>query len=198
MFILRRRLIWLFITLICAIILLFVSFGLRTPQENNGELTEALLQKDGGGEASASKNIIVESPQIEVKGTEVILSNADGSVKMRIRSDYGVSVKGVVSIPFAEFELNFEGDRKLYFMAKFLTYKVIEDMAEVSGSLSGEITPLGQRFSAKRLVWDRRAFKVTIEKVIIKDPAFEVSAGKAEFDIKTGELNIIEGAHLSF
>lgn len=189
---------WAIAAIMLAIILLILSFGIHVPRLERQISPEEFGPVQKEAEQAGTKSLLVESPQVEIKKTEVILLGADGSVRLRIRSDYAVSKKGIIRIPTAEFELNFKGNRRLYLLAKDLTYEVGEESASVSGQLYGEVTPLGQRFSASKLYWNRKSAKVILENAHLVDPVFEVRAEKITYDLSTNELEVEEGVEVNF
>ncbi len=196
---LNKKSLWIVAIALAVIVLLLISFRYQSSKINDNplpswELSLPLQEEDLKG----AERVILESPRVEVNGTDLVVSSGDGEVKMRISSDYAVSKEGIVSVPFAQFELFFKEDRKVLLYARDLTYRILEDSAQVSGELSGEITPLGQRFSAKGLVWNRKSSKVALKGVGLIDPFFSVNASHLEYDIETNVLQVKEGAEVRF
>jgi len=149
-------------------------------------------------ETPSPGSILQTSPQVEVSKTEIIVMSPDGRVKLRVRSEYAMSEKGVVRVPSCEFEIFFEGDRKIYLVARDLTYQVGEELAEITGALYGEISPYRQRFQANKLIWKRKEYLVQILGATLADPAFNVTAGRIDLDLKTDSLTIQEGVEVRF
>ncbi len=132
-------------------------------------------------------------PDVNVKGTEIVLSSEDGQVKMRLSSGEVFSREGVVKLPAARVEFFFGEQQKLNIAAKDLTYTVKEETAEVLGELSGEIPAMKLRFTAKGLVWDKRGSKMILKQAIISDPSFTATAKDISVDISADELSVLGG-----
>lgn len=142
----------------------------------------------------AGTNPLLDNPpDVQVKGTEIELSNENGSVKMRISSGEVFSREGVVKLPAASLEFYFGEQRKLNIAAKDLTYTVKEETAEVLGELSGEIPTMRLRFTAKGLVWDKRTSKMILKQAVISDPSFKATAKDIAVDISADELSVLGG-----
>ena len=175
-----------------------MSFRLQLPGIDQAVSPEVYQPLQPELESPSPGAILQTSPQVEVSKSEISVMSPDGRVKLRIRSDYAMSEKGVVKVPFCEFEIFFEGDRKIYLVAKDLTYQVEEEFADVTGSLYGEISPYRQRFQANKLIWKRKENLVQILGANLTDPAFSVSAGSIVLDLKTNRLTIQEGVEVKF
>lgn len=142
----------------------------------------------------AGKNPLVENPpDVNVKGTEIVLSSEDGNVKMRLSSGEVFSREGIVKLPAASLEFYLGEQRKLNIAAKDLTYTVKEETAEVQGELSGEIPSMRLRFTAKGLVWDKRTSKMILKQAVISDPSFKATAKDISVDISADELSVLGG-----
>ncbi len=142
----------------------------------------------------AGVNPLIENPpDVNVKDTEIELSNENGSVKMRISSGEVFSREGVVKLPAASLEFFFGDQRKLNIAAKDLTYTLKEETAEVLGELSGEIPTMRLRFTAKGLVWDKRTSKMILKQATISDPSFKATAKDISVDISADELSVLGG-----
>ncbi len=141
--------------------------------------------------AQAGKNPLLENPpDVDVKGTETVLSSEDGSIRMRLSSSEAFSREGVVNLPAASVEFFLKDQRKLSISATNVSYSVGEEIAEVDGNISGEIPSMKLRFTALGLIWDKRSAKITLQRATIADPAFRAVAQDITYDMRSDELTV--------
>jgi len=147
--------------------------------------------------SSSSSTPDIESlPDVEVKGTEIVLSSPDGQMQLRLHSELGSAADGLVELPEAELEFFFQGGKKLYLLAKNIRYEMQEETAVVNGDLSGEILALRERFTAQGLTWDRHSHILTIRQATLADPGFRTQARDITLDVKNDLLEILGGVEV--
>ncbi len=191
-----RRLYWIALAMVAVIGMVWFAYSPWLTHKQPIAPEEFRPVQEPSEESPATS--IIKSSELMVKHTEITLSSPDGLAKVRLRSEYLVSEKGTFSLPSAEFEFFFKENKKLYLLARNLTYTVTGDIARVSGSLMGEVVPSSQRFVAKNLVWLRPLNMVRLSEVELIDPAFRVRAKYITINLETNELEISEEVEVNF
>ena len=194
-------LLWALIALVVLALISFV-FMFRPPQAERIALDpasytppEARLEAER--EEAGEDSLLADPPDVSIKETEIVLSSTDGEIQMRLSSGEASSKEGVVSLPEAELEFYFKDRRKLYLLARNLTYTLKEEVAEVSGALSGEMPSLKMRFTAEGVTWDQRESALTLKRATLVDPAFEVDAQDILVDVKEDTLQVLGGVRVN-
>jgi hypothetical protein len=194
-------LLWALIALVVLALISFV-FMFRPPQAERITLDpasytppEARLEAER--EEAGEDPLLTDPPDVSIKETEIVLSSPDGEIQMRLSSGEASSKEGVVSLPEAELEFYFKDRRKLYLLARDLTYTLKEEVAEVSGALSGEMPSLKMRFTAEGVVWNQRESALTLKRATLVDPAFEVDAQDILVDVKQDTLQVLGGVRVN-
>jgi hypothetical protein len=194
-------LLWSFAAVVVLALIAFV-FLFRPPQARRIALDpesytppEARLERER--EQAGEDPLLANPPDVSVKETEIVLSSPDGQIQMRLSSGEAFSKEGVVSLPEAELEFYFKDRRKLYLLARDLTYTLKEEVAEVSGELSGEIASLKMRFTAEGVTWNQRESALTLKRATLVDPAFEVDAQDILVDVKEDTLQVLGGVRVN-
>jgi len=150
---------------------------------------EGLAEQAAETSTSAPGNL----PDMEVKETEIVLSSPDGLMRLRLHSDAASASQGVIELPRAEVEFFFADEKKLFLVARNVRYEVRDERAVVEGDLSGEIPALRERFTARGLTWDRGSHILTLNQVMLVDPAFRTEAREVTLDLANDLLEITGG-----
>jgi len=169
----------------------------RRPVINPESYTPAQARLEQQRKEAGENPLLTQPPDVVVKGTEIVLSSPDGEMKMRLTSSEAFSQAGVVSLPRADIEFALKDRRKLYILAEALRYTLKEETAEVTGRLSGEITPLAMRFTAEGVRWDRSSRILTLVGAVVVDPAFRVEGKDIRVDLRSETLEVLGGVRVN-
>jgi len=194
-------LLWALVALVVLALISFVFLFRPPPAQRIAIDPESYTPSEARLEAEreeAGENpLLTNPPDVNIKETEIVLSSTDGQIQMRLSSGEASSKEGVVSLPEAELEFYFKDRRKLYLLARDLTYTLKDEIAEVSGELSGEIPSLKMRFTAEGVVWDQRESALTLKRATLVDPAFQVDAQDIRVDVKDDTLQVLGGVRVN-
>ena len=135
-------------------------------------------------------------PDFTVEKAEIVLSDAGGGLKLRLKTDKIIGEEATVGVKeiYAAFAL--ETGETLSFSATDCLYKIEAKIAVVEGEVTGEILERGQRFSAKRLTWSEDDAVITAFDVEMSDPQFVATGATMRIELATGIIEIEEGVRM--
>ncbi len=165
----------------------------NAPDFDEGELTaQAQLKKSFEEEKFDPEN----PPDFVVEKAEIVLSEADGSLKLRFKTDRIIGEDATVGVKEIEAVFALESGESLVFTATDSLYRIQGKLATVDGEVSGEIPERGQKFTAKRLSWSEDSAVITAFNVSMSDPQFEASGKTMRIELSTGVIEIEDGVRM--
>lgn len=165
----------------------------NAPKFDEGELTaQAQLKKNFEEEKFDPEN----PPDFVVEKAEIVLSESDGSLKLRFKTDKIIGEGATVGVKEIQAVFALDSGESLVFTATDSMYRIEGKIATVDGEVAGEIPERGQKFTAKRLSWSEDSAVITAFDVEMSDPQFEASGKTMRIELSTGVIEIEDGVRM--
>jgi lipopolysaccharide export system protein LptC len=169
---------------------IIVFAALRKPPVDMADIVMQAQIKAGIERSEFDPN---HPPDFTVKHAEIVLSEEDGTEKLRLVTDAIIGENSIVAVKEVAAHFRLENGDALSITAEDCTYRIEGKEAVIDGAVKGEIGAQGQRFFARRLTWSEDTAIITAHDVDMIDPQFAASGSVMRIDLTTGKIKLSDG-----
>jgi len=183
---------WSAAIVVFLVVITLISLARKNPVDETAITAQAKLKSEIG-EHSFDPN---KPPDFTVERAEIVISESDGSIKLRLFTDAIIGESEVIGVREITAEFTLETGGKLSIDARDCKYRVSGKTAEIEGYVRGEITEKHQSFTADRLAWSEDAAVITAHNVEMNDPQFSAKGKSMSIDLSTGIIEITDAVEM--
>jgi LPS export ABC transporter protein LptC len=132
-------------------------------------------------------------PDFTVKHAEIVLSEKDGSLKLRLITDAIIGENKLVGVKEVVAEFRLASGEGVSIEAHDCKYRIEGKEAVIDGEVHGELPSKGQSFTANKLSWSEDSAIITAHNVNLEDPQMTARGAEMKIDLSTGKVTMSNG-----
>ncbi len=132
-------------------------------------------------------------PDFSVRHAELVLSEQDGSLKLRLVTDAIIGEDQLIGVREVVAEFRLASGEAVSIEAHDCSYRIEGKEAVIDGEVRGELPSKGQSFTANKLSWSEDSAIITAHNVNLDDPQLTARGAEMKIDLTTGIVTMSSG-----